>query len=257
MKLVDTHVHLDEDAFSADLGAVLEASRSRGISHWINVGYNRKRWVTTTELARETNGMHCMLGLHPGSADEWSEETRQGLEVAIEAAKPVAIGEIGVDRHWRQDNIDWQKMVFAAQLELAVGFALPAVIHMREADKDVLDVLHSTAHLPHVHFHSFDGDEALRAWALENNATIGVGGLITRVGSESLRDWVTNLPKDRIVLETDAPWLKPRGIRGRRNEPAYLVKVAEVLAGLWDIDVDAVARITTTNAERIFGMQEG
>jgi TatD DNase family protein len=254
MRFVDTHVHLDSDEFAADLDAVLAESRAAGVSRWINVGYNEERWASTEGLVRSVEGMACMLGVHPGHADVWSNAIRDRLRARIEAVRPVAVGEAGIDLYWRQDNLDAQRRAFLGQVALARDADLPLVIHMRDADAELLRAIEAEVVLPHLHFHSFDGTDDLRAWVLDTGATIGVGGLLTRRGSEDLRAWLATLPRERIVLETDAPYLKPRGIRGKRNVPAYLVKAAEMLAELWMTDLESVAAVTTANAERIFGL---
>jgi TatD DNase family protein len=256
MDFIDTHSHLDAPAFHEDRDAVIAASRASGVNRWINVGYDEERWESTLDLVASVPGMSCMLGLHPGSVDAWSPELLARLRELAVANAPVAIGEIGIDLHWRQDNLPTQVEAFNAQLDLAEELGLPAVIHMRAADAETLDVLTGRDTLPQIHFHSFDGDDHLRAWVLAHGATIGVGGLVTRKGSEGLRNWVASIPRDRVVLETDAPYLKPRGIRGMRNEPAYMVRSAKLLAGLWGEPIDRVAHITTANAERIFGLGE-
>ena len=254
MAFIDTHTHLDDDAFADDLDDVIRASRAQSVTQWINVGYNEKRWQSTHELAIRVPGMSLMLGLHPGDADDWNDELHAELVQAIRTHQPVAIGEIGLDLYWRQDNLELQERVFRAQLQIAVDHGLPAVIHMRAADAELIEVLDAVSQLPHIHFHSFDGDDELRAWVLRNNATVGVGGLVTRKGSESLRGWIAGAPRDIVVLETDSPYLKPRGIRGKRNEPAYLPKTADLLGELWGLDVAMIAGITTRNANRIFGL---
>jgi TatD DNase family protein len=254
MELIDTHVHLDEEQFAGDLDDVIAESRAKGVTRWINVGFNARRWETTLALAERIDGLSYMLGLHPGNADDWSPELDSALRELATAHDPVAIGEIGIDLYWQQDNVAMQVEAFQAQLELAAALGLPAVIHMRDADAAMLETLSSQDSLPHIHFHSFDGNAELREWALTHGATIGVGGLMTRMGTDELRAWVAVVPRDRVVLETDAPYLKPRGIRGTRNQPAYMIKPAGLLAELWDTDLDEVARITTANAERIFGL---
>ena len=255
MELVDTHTHLDLEQFADDLDEVLDASRAAGVTRWINVGFDPRRWVSTMLLADRIEGLHAMLGFHPGSVDEWSAPAFDQLSAMVREQRPRAIGEIGIDLYWRQDNLERQVEAFRAQLDLAGELGLPAVIHMRDADAAMLETLDTHGSLPHVHFHSFDGGTDLRAWALKHGATIGVGGLITRNGTDDLREWVSALPRDRVVLETDAPYLKPRGIRGTRNQPAYLVKSARLLADLWQVDLDSVAHTTTANAERIFGLR--
>lgn len=254
MELVDTHIHLDLEQFADDLDDVMDASRAAGVARWINVGFDERRWETTLALTERFDGLYAMLGLHPGNADDWSPRLFARLDALVRARRPVAIGEIGIDLYWRQDNLETQMEALRAQLDLAVETGLPAVIHMRDADAQTLEVLTTQRELPHIHFHSFDGGADLRAWAIEHKATIGVGGLITRKGTDGLRDWLSTLDRDRVVMETDAPYLKPRGIRGTRNQPAYLVKSALLLTELWTTDLESVARITTANAERIFSL---
>lgn len=254
MELVDTHIHLDLEQFTDDLDDVIAASRQAGITRWINVGFDPERWASTLALVDRIDGLSAMLGVHPGSVDQWSASAFEHLSQLARHRQPVAIGEIGIDLYWRQDNLLTQIEAFRAQLDLAGELGLPAVIHMRDADGAMVDTLESHGSLPHIHFHSFDGGVELRSWALENDATIGVGGLITRNGTDDLRQWVAGLERSRAVLETDAPYLKPRGIRGTRNQPAYMVRTAQLLAELWETDLETVATITTNNANRIFGL---
>lgn len=252
--LIDTHTHLDDDAFQDDRDEVIAASNHNGVTRWINVGHSPERWTTTIDLANCTEGMYYMLGLHPSHADEWSRESESQLEALLRSRRPVAIGEIGLDLHWRQDNLQVQREVLERQLSMAIYVGLPVVIHMRDADAEMLSVLENTSTLPHLHFHSFDGDERLRTWALAHGCTIGVGGLMTRKGSDALRGWIAGIPRDRVVLETDSPYLKPQGIRGQRNQPAYLTRVAGALAQLWNLPLQEVGRISTANALRIFDL---
>ena len=254
MELVDTHTHLDLEQFSDDLDEVIAASRDAGVTRWINVGFDPDRWASTLALVERIDGLSAMLGIHPGSVDHWSTDTFEKLTLLAREQQPVAIGEIGIDLYWQQDNLAVQAEAFRAQLDLARELGVPAVIHMREADDAMLETLESHGALPNIHFHSFDGGAGMRTWALEHQATIGVGGLLTRKGSEDLRQWVADLDRSRVVLETDSPYLKPRGIRGTRNQPAFMVRTAKVLTELWSTDLESVATVTTNNAERIFGV---
>jgi TatD DNase family protein len=255
VELIDTHTHLDDDAFSGDIDSVIALSRSSGVNRWINVGYSPDRWNTTLALVKRIDGMSHMLGMHPGNADEWNEETAGRLAELARETGPVAIGEIGLDLHWRKDNLSIQEDALKRQLELAVRFTLPAVIHMRGADQALLEVLSRTEQLPHLHFHSFDGNEDFRKWIVDRQCTIGVGGLMTRKGSDSLRSWIASVPMDRVALETDSPYLKPQGVRGTRNHPALLPRVSEALATLWGVSPEEVGRVTTDNARRIFKLK--
>lgn len=252
--IVDTHIHLDDAAFDGDRDAVIQRSREAGVTAWINVAYAPDRWQASLQLRKRYPGMEVMLGVHPGNADGWSDDVGAALESLILRERPRAVGEIGIDLYWRQDNLPLQEEAFRAQLGIALRHDLPAVIHMRSSDRELLSVLASASDLPHIHFHSFDGGPALRTWALEHQATIGVGGLMTRRDSDDLRTWLAGIPRDRILLETDAPYLKPQGIRGKRNEPALLVSVAKRLAEIQGVTYDAAVTTTTDNARRVFGL---
>ncbi|CAN5319502.1 MAG: TatD family hydrolase [Chloroflexia bacterium] len=256
VELIDTHTHLDDDAFGDDLEDVIALSRSSGVTRWINVGYSSERWNTTLAMANRVDGMSHMLGIHPGNADDWSNVNADRLAGLIRDTHPVAVGEIGLDLYWREDNLSTQTEALEAQLALALAANLPAVIHMRSAEQPLLNVLSRSHEHPHLHFHSFDGAEGLRPWILERQCTIGVGGLMTRKGSDSLRSWIANLPMDRVALETDSPYLKPQGVRGTRNEPAYLPRVVDDLSELWSVSPEDVRRITTDNACRIFNLNQ-
>ena len=252
--LIDTHTHLDAEEFGDDLDDVIAASRANGITRWINVGFSTTRWESTVALAARFDGLSYMLGVHPGHADEWSDETARQLNARVRSTGPVAIGEIGLDLYWRQDNLPSQITALEQQLDLATSMQLPTVLHMREADEELLRILNGRTTLPHLHFHSFDGNDRLRRWVLERQSTIGVGGLMSRKGSEALRSWIADFPRERVVLETDSPYLKPQGIRGTRNQPAHLTRVADILAELWGATRADVDTITTANACRIFNM---
>lgn len=252
--IIDTHTHLDGEEFFGDLETVIASSRASGVTRWINVGFSPDRWNSTLALVESIDGMSHMLGMHPGNADDWNPDNARALSELVRTTHPVAIGEIGLDLHWRRDNLELQIAALREQLMLAESADLPAVIHMRRADEELLDFLEAMPSLPHLHFHSFDGGERLCAWAESHRCTIGVGGLMTRIGSDSLRAWIQRLPRERVVLETDSPWLKPHGIRGKRNEPAFLNKVADHLADLWNLRRSDLNRLTTDNACRIFNL---
>lgn len=250
--LVDTHCHLDGEVFENDLDSVLSESRRHGVTQWINVGFAPARWRPTIALAAHVEGMFHMLGLHPGHADEWSSDVCGALESLLTTTRPVAIGEIGLDFFRGETNEPAQRTAFEDQLDLAIALDLPAVIHMRAAENQVLDLIRHRRSLPPLVFHSFEGTVRLRDFVVEHGSTIGVGGLATRTSAADLRQVIRTIPLDQIVLETDSPYLIPKGQRGRRNTPGNLTSIARLLADVFGEPLAEVAEATSRNADRIF-----
>lgn len=252
LRLVDTHCHLDDESFDGELDDVLDRAAALGVTRWINVGFNPDRWTASIELSTRHTGMSHMLGLHPGNADLWSPAVRDRLRAAIDSSGPVAVGEIGLDFYRGETNEAIQVQAFTEQLAIAREFGLPVAIHMRDSEPLILEVLRSAPSLPPILFHSFDGGPELTSWIVESGSYIGVGGLATRKKSASLRTRIARIPLDRIVLETDSPYLVPNGFKHRRNTPESIPVIASALAELFQRDIAEIARITTANAERFF-----
>lgn len=252
LRFVDTHCHLDDDDFASDLADVLARGAAAGVTRWINVGYSEQHWQPAIDLANRFPGMSCMLGVHPGHATEWNDGTHEALRRLVAVARPVAIGEIGLDFFRGETNTQQQLAVFHAQLDLALEHGLPVAIHMRDAEPIMIDTLVGRERNPGLLFHSFDGSAALTDWILANDAFIGVGGLATRAKSHELQRQIRRIPLERIVLETDAPYLVPNGFKHRRNTPESIPVIARFLAGLLERPLSDVARVTTANAERLF-----
>lgn len=255
VQLIDTHTHLDSPDFAHDLEHVLQESRSQGVTSWINVGFSPERWSSTVDLANQTRGMYHMLGIHPSEAANWNTETATALRERLTYSGAIALGEIGLDFAYLEPSRDQQVAAFSEQLDLAMDLGLPVVIHLRDAESAMLDVLTARQHLPRLLFHSFDGTSALTDFILSGSSCVGVGGLSTRAKAQPLRDQLERIPLNRMVLETDSPYLIPARQRARRNTPAHVRTVAEFLASLKDIELDEVARTTTENAVQYFGLQ--
>jgi TatD DNase family protein len=251
---IDTHTHLDDDQFADELDAVINEATAAGVSAFVNIGYRPSRWQSTLDIAGHYPQVRFTLGLHPGHTDEWSEMLFADLDELVASARPVAIGEIGLDYYWTTDNKAAQRMSFERQVELAGKHGLPVVIHQRDAAADVADVLEQAPRSLGVILHSCDGDARLMDLAEERGWLIGVGGLMTRRQSEQLRSRLLSFPTDQILLETDSPYLIPAGVKARRNTPAMIPLIAERLAGLLDRDIASIAAMTTANAERAFGL---
>ncbi|MGH2534011.1 MAG: TatD family hydrolase [Thermomicrobiales bacterium] len=254
MGFVDTHAHLDDDQFSGDLDAVLERARGAGVTRIVNIGYRPARWSTTLRLAQHCPLVSFTLGLHPHHADEWNLETRAQLETLLDSTGAVALGEIGIDRYRDRVSLAVQRNVFDAQLQLASQKGLPVVIHQRAAEAEVLKCLEGTPRNLCCVFHSFEGSSRMAEFGLDRGYYFGVGGLVTRQRSTELRDVLATIPLDRVLLETDSPYLVPAGVKNRRNEPANLPRIAEWLAELRAVPVTEIQRATTLNAESVFGL---
>ncbi len=251
--LVDTHCHLDDSSFETDLETVLEESRQAGVRAWINVGFAPERWGASVALAERYSGMAHMLGVHPSHAQEWSGSVREELRSLLVETKARAVGEIGLDFYRDYAPLEVQRRALVDQLALARELGLPAVIHMRAAEEQLVGILAEEPELPRLLFHSFDGSAKLTRFILERDAWIGVGGLATRQRSAALREQLRHIPLERMVLETDAPYLVPARQRVRRNTPAQVRTIAAFLADHLGRPFAEIASQTSATAEMIFG----
>lgn len=252
MEFIETHCHLDDDAFAPDLPQVLERAREAGVRHFINIGYEPESWQRSIALAASNPDISFTLGMHPNSADRWSNESADQLVQLLERTAPLAIGEIGLDfyREWVDHSA--QRQAFRDQLELAREHMLPVIIHMRgNVETEVIATLSPYPEV-RVVFHSFDASPQLRDFALTRGDFIGVGGLLTRAGSAELRDTLRSAPLEALLLETDSPYLVPRGVKERRNTPSAIPLIAVALAEVLSRPVHEVATRTTENALRLF-----
>lgn len=255
LAFIDTHLHLDDPAFDSDRTMVIERARSAGVRAMVNVGYAPSRWDSTTALARSHHDVAFTLGLHPGHAGEFSDGLMLDLESRLTQRGLRAIGEIGLDYSRPTPERELQQMVFVEQLELASSTRLPVVIHQRDAAADCAAILSRVSAEQPVVLHSFDGSAELLAIGLNRGWIFGVGGLVTRRSSGALRAALEQISLDHLVLETDAPYLVPTGIKERRNHPGLIPLIAETLANLLNVSLADVAKRTTANAARILSLK--
>jgi TatD DNase family protein len=254
MELIDTHCHLDDSAFEHDLPSVLETAKAASVGHFINIGYEPASWERSLALAAQYPFISYALGMHPNSAELWSSESKTALEGLLGRERPVAIGETGLDFFREHADHDAQRTAFRDQLVLARAFDIPVVIHMRgPVEAEIMAMLSEFTDVRAI-LHSFDGSADLRDFLLDRGDLFGVGGLMTRSGSAGLREVLRVVPLESIVLETDSPYLVPSGVKVRRNTPASIPIVAQALADLLERDIFDVARVTTENARRVFGL---
>jgi TatD DNase family protein len=250
--LIDTHAHLDDGQFP-DADDVVGTARAAGVGTIVNIGYSPRRWVSSMALAaRHPETVAYTLGLHPLSASEYSAETMDALAAAIRANDPVGIGETGLDAYRDGPPMALQRAAFADQIDLALATDLPLVIHMRSTEPEVTAMLRAANPRLRVILHSFDGTMALARVVADRGWHVGVGGLMTRAASTGLREILAWLPLDRMILETDSPYLVPAGVRDRRNTPANLPITARRLADLKGLTLEDVQRATIVNTLHAF-----
>ena len=273
MNLTDTHCHLDFDKFDSDREAVLERAARAGVEHILIPATSWTSSLSAVKLAQSHSMLSAAIGVHPTEAETWNESTRNELQVlAVSSSKVLAIGEIGLDYYWDTAPHDVQISVLKEQLDLAAELELPVIIHFREKGDtpdgpcaaDLLETLEEwTGRLergksplvgrPGV-LHSFSGSRNTAERAIGLNFFLGVTGPVTY--RKDRQELIASLPLERLLIETDAPFLAPHPQRGKRNEPANVRLIADKMALLHSREVEEVAAITSGNARRLFGWKE-
>jgi TatD DNase family protein len=251
---IDTHAHLDDRAFDPDRAAVLTRCAEIGLG-LITVGTSLSSSHAAVGLARRTRSVWATVGVHPHEARTLDPHTLDQLGVLAQDDHVVAIGEIGLDYYRDLSPRPQQRSAFRAQLELAGKMGLPVCLHNRDATEDLLAILREVIPCPRGVVHSFLGDARRADSFLERGLFLGLGGPITFPKNQRLREAAGTIPLDRILLETDCPYLTPVPHRGHRNEPAYVTYAAEEIARIKQISVETVAEQTTRNAEMLFNLR--
>lgn len=252
--LIDTHAHLDQPEFDDDRDAVLDRAQAAGVGLIICVAVNGASSQAIVELAASRPAICASVGIHPNyaaqsPADDWDRVAR-----LARAGQAVALGETGLDRHWDYTPFDVQQDFFARHLELSRQTGLPFIVHCRESETDVLAMLRDAYRAGPVHgvMHSFTGDAELAAECLAMGMHVSFAGMLTFKKSDALREVARTIPADRLLVETDSPYLAPHPLRGKRNEPANVRLTAECLAQARGESLEALAAQTTLNAQRLF-----
>jgi len=254
---VDAHCHLGDGQFDADRPLVLARAARAGVGHVVVIGESLEGSERAGALARQRAGLSATAGVHPHEAARWGPETHGRLRALLTRPEMVAVGETGLDYHYDHSPRAAQRDAFEAQLALAAEIGLPVVIHAREADADVVAMVRAWgSRVPALVLHSFVGSRAVFAAGMEVGAYFSFSGMIT------FRNWqpevaASECPGDRVLVETDAPYLAPVPHRGDRNEPAYVRDVALALARQRGETPEVLARSTSDNAIRVFGNRIG
>jgi TatD DNase family protein len=252
--LVDSHCHLDFKDFAADREALVARAREAGVGTMVTISTRVSEFASLRSIADQYSRIYCAVGTHPhNAADELNITTADIVRLA-ETPKVVAIGEAGLDYHYDYSARDAQRTGFVRHIAAARETQLPLVIHAREADDDIAAILTEESGkgaFPFV-LHCFSSGAALARTGVALGGYVSFSGILTFKKSEALRALAAELPLDRLLVETDAPFLAPEPHRGHRNEPAFVVETAKVLADARQMPFDAIARATTDNFHRLF-----
>lgn len=251
---VDSHCHLDYDTFNEDREEMMLRAKEAGIDYMMTIGVELSKMPAVLAVAESSPVIFATAGIHPHEADHAPDDTKSQLEELVKHPKVVGIGETGLDYFYEHSNREQQKKSFKIHIEVAQETGLPIIVHTRDADEDTVQILHDCYHQKPFPFviHCFSGTKYLAEECLKIGGYISLSGIITFKTAEAIRDVVRELPLDRILVETDSPYLAPIPHRGKRNEPAFTAHVLDKVAELKNISVDELNKITTDNYFRLF-----
>jgi TatD DNase family protein len=255
--LFDTHAHLNDPRFDEDREQVIERAREEfGVRYILNVGYNRETIESSLALAETHDFIFSAVGWHPHDAKDCTEEDLEWIRTLTRHPKVVALGEMGLDYYWDNSPREVQAEVFRKQIALARETGLPIIIHDRDAHEDVVRIL-KEEHAEEVGgvMHCFGGDLRIMEECLNLNFMIGLGGPVTFKNAKLSKEIAAHVPLDRLLVETDCPYLAPHPYRGKRNETGYVRLVAEQIAEIRGMAVEELAEVTMRNAIRLFKLE--
>ena len=255
--LFDTHTHIDQSEFDASRSAVLQRAQAAGVTQIIAVGCTAKASQKCVEIAHQHEGLYAAVGIQPNYVAEAKVDDWQCIERMANDPKVVAIGETGLDRHWDFTPFPLQQDYFNRHMQLAEKMDRPFIVHMRDCEEDILQMLRAARQrgLLKGIMHSFTGDAAMAAECVELGMHISFAGMLTYKNAQDLRDCARTIPAERLLIETDCPYLSPVPVRSKKpNEPGYLRHTAECLAETRGISLQELAAQTTHNAQQLFGL---
>ena len=250
--IFDTHAHMDDRAFEEDREELLSRLPQEGIALLMNPGCSQASSLAAVELAKRYDYLYAAVGSHPDAADKVNEAVLDCYRsLCRENPKVKAIGEIGLDYHYEDIPRDIQQRAFRAQMELAREEKLPVIVHEREAHEDGMNIV---AEFPEVTgvFHCYSGSLEMAKWLIDRGWYIGFGGVLTFKNARKALEVAANIPLERIVLETDCPYMAPEPFRGKRNDPGKLYRVAEKLAQLRGLTAEEVQAVTLENGKKLY-----
>ncbi len=257
MMLFDTHVHLNARQFKEDVEEVIARAYNNGVKQMVVVGFDDETIPLAIEIAEKHENIYAAVGWHPVDAIDYKEDHLGMLEKISGHEKVVALGEMGLDYHWDTSPKDVQENVFRKQIQLARRVHMPIIIHNREATSDVIRILQdeNAKDIGGI-MHCFSGNITEMRACLDMNFYISLGGPVTFKNAKEVKELAKLIPLDRLLIETDAPYLAPHPYRGKRNEPAYVTLVAEQIATLREMEYEEICHITTENAKEVFRIND-
>ncbi len=255
--LIDTHVHLNADQYDDDLQEVIDRAIHADVQKMVVIGFDRKTIERAMDLADKYPFIFAVIGWHPVDAIDCTEADLQWIEELAAHKKVVGIGETGLDYYWDKSPKDIQQELFRKQIRLAQKVNLPVIIHNREATEDVVRILkEEEAHITGGIMHCFGGSVETAKQCIDMNFMISLGGPVTFKNAKKPKEVAAEIPLDKLLIETDAPYLAPHPHRGKRNEPALVALVAEEIARIKEISIEEVAEATSKNAINFFRLED-
>ena len=250
--IFDTHAHYDDAQFDSDREELLSAMPDLGVTTIVNVSSTLESCEKCVELAGKYPYVYAAVGVHPDEVGALNEETFAEMEALLDNDRVVAVGEIGLDYYWDNESHELQKKWFVRQLELARQHHLPIIIHSREAAADTMEIMkaHAQGLEGVIHCYSYSREQAEEY--VKMGFYIGIGGVLTFKNAKKLKEVAAAIPLERIVLETDCPYLAPEPFRGKRNQSSYIRYVAEKLAEIKEMTVEEVIAVTEANAKKMY-----
>ncbi|MBN8204111.1 MULTISPECIES: TatD family hydrolase [Bacillaceae] len=251
----DTHAHLNAEQYNEDLQEVIDRALDEGISNIVVVGFDRPTIEKAMELTEKYDFIYASVGWHPVDAIDMTEDDLQWIEELSSHPKVVALGEMGLDYYWDKSPKDIQQEVFRKQIRLAKKVKLPIVIHNRDATADIVEILkeEGAGEVGGI-MHCFSGSPEIAKECVDMNFFISLGGPVTFKNAKKPKEVADVIPLEKLLIETDCPYLTPHPFRGKRNEPSYVKLVAEQIAEIKGLSVEEVAQATTENAKKLFGI---
>lgn len=254
--LFDTHAHLNDEQYMEDLPEVIVRAQEAGVSTMVVVGFDRPTIKRAMELAEQFDFIYACVGWHPVDAIDMTDEDLHWIEELASHPRVVALGEMGLDYHWDKSPKEIQQEVFRKQIRLAKKVKLPIVIHNREATEDMIAILKEEgAEEVGGIMHCFSGSPEVAKECIKMNFYISLGGPVTFKNAKKPKEVAAEVPLDRLLIETDCPYLAPHPYRGKRNEPSYVKLVAEQIAEIKSLTLAEIANATTQNAKKLFAIK--
>ena len=249
----DTHAHVDSSRFNKDQQDVIDRAHTAGVTRFVNIGCSRESVLQTIELIDRYDFIYGTVGLHPHDAKNLSDDLIGEYRTWAAHPKMLAIGEIGLDFHYDYSPRDIQREAFRRQIRLALELAMPVTIHDREAHRECFDILTEEGGWANGGiYHCYSGSAEMAADIIKKGFYISFSGVVTFPNAQKLRKAASSVPLDRLLIETDCPYLAPQAYRGKRNEPAYVPETGKALAELHGVSHEEIARITWENACRAY-----